>query len=361
MVKHTLVNWKDGMKINKSHFISSDNHHIQQSNLARRVFLNENNFGLLPEGQQGFQPDYDIVFSNGQVTISRFALSLVMLDGSMLRINSDDINDINTDTSKINTRFKVDDDREKEFAVIVTTRPYERISYGEYDTEDLPLKRPGALQGFNFVVEPVKQVQKAWFGNDFFVLARFSIEDGVAVSDKNYIPPSTSMLSHPRLKEIYHNVYNDILTLESALLKTASKYRTKKADNLNETLLYLSTNMLMNISRVKFEVKHKLLFEPPVNLVCLVKELANIFRNSIDIRSSAGKDGFLTEVNQILGIPKAKFIDKLNDVINLEYRHYDIQHIFVQLLAFLKDAKTIFKSFGDYDKTERITVIKVKR
>lgn len=360
--KYKLVNWTDGMRINRNHFIASDNYHIQQSNLSRHLYLNENSFGMLPvDAEHGLFPDFEVVMSNGQVIISRFALSLVMLNGSFFMMKSDEINDNVVDSFSLNLKFKIDPEHNREYAVMIRTRPYERIDFGAYDSEEAPLNRPKAIQGFAFSVEPVKQAQKAWIGKNFFVIAKFEIEDSLLRMDKDFIPPATCMLSHPALKDIQSSIYNDVLMLETFITKASSKYRTKRSNDMNETLLYIASNMLMCISRIKFELKHKTLYQPPVYLVCLIKELANIISQSLDVRSNVGKDSFLGEIIKILGMSKKDFNEQLNKLINLEYRHFDIRSAFDELAKFLDDMKALFGSLSEYDKARKNTILTIKK
>src|SRR5438105_8074439 len=46
--KYLTVNWTDGMKINKSHFIGQDNAVMYQLAQNTSSLLNEYNYGLLP-------------------------------------------------------------------------------------------------------------------------------------------------------------------------------------------------------------------------------------------------------------------------------------------------------------------------
>jgi len=49
LLKYKQVNWIDGMKVNKNHFISQENYYSASLNDIRNNNLNDNNFGLLPQ------------------------------------------------------------------------------------------------------------------------------------------------------------------------------------------------------------------------------------------------------------------------------------------------------------------------
>lgn len=361
LLSNRLINWTDGMKINKSHFISSDNYHIQQSNISRQLFVNETSFGLLPvDAQRDAFPNLKLIVSNGQVTVSRFAFSLVMLNGSFFMLRSDEIDDNAIDPSDLKLSFKIDTDRKTEYALIIKTRPYERIGIGAFESEGMPLRRPLALEGFSLSLQTVKQTQKAWFGSDFFVISRFSIEDSILQMDEDYIPPSSTMLAHPLLKDIQSQLYNHIIDLETLVVTTLSKFKTKKSNDFNETLIYISSNLLISLSRIKIEIKHKTLYQPPVYLVCLIKELANIMYQSMSVRGNMGKDIFLEAMNKILSNSKEDFGDLLNDVVSKEYRHYDISGVFSGLMHFIKALLKIYDHLSETDKSRKKTILTIK-
>ena len=46
--KYKQVNWVDGMKVNKSHFIGQENYFAARINDISDNYLDNNNYGLLP-------------------------------------------------------------------------------------------------------------------------------------------------------------------------------------------------------------------------------------------------------------------------------------------------------------------------
>lgn len=348
------VNWIDGMKINKNHFISSDNFHIEQTHISRRVFLTENNFGILPSSDKNNYPfELKLILEADTIRITKFAFSLIFLDGTVISVSSDELAGNRVDSTGIKTKFKISEFTEKEFVLIVRGNPFNRIEYGEFESEDLPLRRPFSLPGFEFVLIPEKKAQSAFFGENFFILAKFSIQNADIIWDNEYIPPSTSLNSMPQLTSYHDFVYKTFLDMENRLLEAIRKYQSKVNDNFKETLGYVAGNLLQAISRMKFELKHMSLYQSPLNLLIYVKELANIIYQSLEIRSSIGKDRFLIEVNSITGIPKGEFELKLKEIMNLEYRHFSISESFGQAEIFLKLLMQIFNSMSEHDKVSK--------
>ncbi|MFM2375075.1 MAG: hypothetical protein RLZZ165_172, partial [Bacteroidota bacterium] len=47
-MKHQAVNWTDGMKLSKVHFIQSDAYHEESMQNLAKCLLRDDNYGLLP-------------------------------------------------------------------------------------------------------------------------------------------------------------------------------------------------------------------------------------------------------------------------------------------------------------------------
>ena len=346
------VNWIDGMKINKTHFISSDNFHLEQTHISRRIFINENNFGILPTSDKKMYPfEIKLILEADSILITKYAFSLVMIDGTVISVNSEELGGNCMDNSSIKVKFKLTDFNENELVLIVKSNPFIRVEYGKIESG--ALKRPFSLPGFEFNIESEKRSQAAYFGDNFFVIAKFRVLNSEIIMDHKFIPPATSMVSLPELARFHSDMYEKIGKLEGFLLKAIVKYQSKGAVNLKETLIFTSGNLLQCLSRLKFEIKHLSLFEPPLNLLIKVKEIANVLSHSLEIRSTIGKDAFLNEVNTINGMAKLEFISKLNEMILLEYHHYNTTESLNQAEIFIDSINRIFEMISGHDKDKK--------
>ena len=64
--KYKQVNWIDGMKVNKNHFIEQENYFTARINDSSNKFLDNNNYGLLSNSTNGsswslIQPEHDLL------------------------------------------------------------------------------------------------------------------------------------------------------------------------------------------------------------------------------------------------------------------------------------------------------------
>jgi hypothetical protein len=356
------INWQDGMKIDRNHFIESDQFHMEQNNVTRNLLLNENNFGLLPDKDKTKPANTIKLILEGElIRIVYYRISVLMLNGMLLSIDSDDLTAKNIDLERIPVKFKPGGSSEKEFYLMVKANAYDGIELGNYTSDDLLMRRPYLLSAFEFILVPDKKGKESYFGSDFLPLIKLSIRNNELVIDPEFIPPATSLLAHEALIRYHSYVYETINQIELFLLEIAKKYGNMNPESFRDTLLILSNNMLNSLARIKVEIKHILMYKSPIELIIRIKELANILYYTLTMRTSIGKDRFLNEVNKITGASKQEFEEMMKQVVNLEYRHYNISDSIAVSRDFLDQVYKILKSLSEYEKSKRSIDIIIKK
>ncbi len=348
------VNWQDGMKLNKEHFIAADLFHVNQGNLSRQIGLNETNFGLLP-APDSKEPclNLELHYEAGMLTISQYTFRAIMLNGTLVDADSRRFNMQNADPGRYIFKQAVDNASDSRFVVVLRANAFNGEPFGAVDSKNHPLARPFLRPHFELIVEPDKHFRQSFFGQDFFILARFSLNQHEAVIDKEYIAPSCFVVSHPNLTALYRDLCEKIRMLELYNLEVGKKYAHPGSGAYNETLGFLAQNLLIALTTMKFSLRHLLLYKEPLKMIILVQELCNIFYQSLEFRTTLGKEKFFVEMSRILGLSKIDFEQIIKNLMSLEYRHYDIMTSINQAWAFLNLITTLFKSLSEYDKTKR--------
>lgn len=348
------VNWQDGIKIDKEHFLDTDRFFMHQDMLSRSLILGENGYGLLPSVKES-RPCLKLLLKNegGKIRFTDYAFRVVMPGGMYADIDSAQFTELNCELEELSFEFDPGSRPESNYAVILRIDPSDGKAFGPMDSNSLPLYRPFLVPDFKLIIQALDKTKKALYGDDFLVLAHFAMDGPEIVMDQEYIPPSACLLAHEKLLKFYDTYYENIKLLEIFFLEIAKKYSRQKPGEFNDTLKSISSNMLMALAGVKVTSKHLLLYEPPIHLVSQIKHLANVFYYSLEIRTAIGKDKFLNEVVKILGTPKQSFENIIRQTVNLEYRHYDISASLEVLHEFMDLITRLFKSLSEYDKLKR--------
>jgi len=210
---HHRVNWIDGMKINKNHFIEADNAYTSFSQLIASQNINAINYGLLPD--LSGEDAVDMVFSmDGQDTI-KIELNkcrAITKGGFIINISSDIASSLEQRGTLISTSYKVNKD-DQECYIVLSVNPYGRIPVGDANPEEEPPRHPYVLPEYSLHVVNVAEANEEEFGKHHITIGRIEFTDGVAAMAEDFIPPCISIQSHQDLKYIYteiHTFFNAI-------------------------------------------------------------------------------------------------------------------------------------------------------
>ncbi len=359
---HLRVNWHDGMKLSKDHFIASDCYHIAQDNTIRRIGLHENNFGLLPSADNMKEVfEIEVKREANTVKLEKYAFRAVMLNGMLVDIDSSLFNSYNVDMGDVSFTFDLGSEPAEKYALIVRFDSYSGTPFGVINSTNLPLSRSGFIPKHEFILEPEQNAKKSFFGEDFFVLAWLKIEKNDVFVDSGYIPPATSILANKQLINFHEDLKEQLRHIEIYNLEIAKKYNKLVSGSLNDTILFIALNMMPAVSALKISVVHELLYEPPIKLITKIMGLANVFYHCLDIRTGVGKDNFLNEVNRVLGVSKKEFEAMLKSTIQLKYRHYDIADSLALVKKFVDDLFKLLQSLSESDKQRFIPDVTIKK
>ncbi len=345
------VNWHDGMKLNKDHFIASDNYHIAQDNIIRRIAIHENNFGLLPTVDNMSEVfEIEVRREANALKLVKYAFRALMLNGMLIDTNSSLFNSYNVDLGDVSFLFDLGGEPVEKYALIVRFDSLSGIPFGVINSANLPLSRPGIIPKHEFILEPHQNVKKSYFGENFFILAWLKIEKNDVYIDQEYIPPVTSIIANSQLTNFLQELKEQLRHIEIYNLEIAKKYNKLVSGSFNDTILFIVYNMMPAVSALKLSVANELLYEPPIKLITKVMGLANVFYHCLDVRSGVGKDKFLNEVNRVLGVSKKEFEAMLKRTINIKYKHYDIADAIALIKKFMENLFKLLQSLSESDK-----------
>src|SRR6201999_2101280 len=156
------VNWTDGMKINKSHFVAQDNATTQYIAQVASGFLHDYNYGLLPSGNGHAALKLFLSTDNQQrVQVRIQHCRAVTAGGYYFDFREDTALGGNSLLAPLVTNpmpFKELKGRSALFYIIVTVHPYKRVAYGAADPGELPPRVPFTRPFFSVDLVAVEEV-----------------------------------------------------------------------------------------------------------------------------------------------------------------------------------------------------------
>ena len=362
--KHYFVNWIDGMKINKDHFISMENAMIYQQYALGKFLINPYNFGVLPvtDGESALDISCEID-SDKHVNVKVTRCKAITTGGFLI--------DLDTSSPELST-FEISikdfdvqtaESKSGEFYIVLKINPYNRVPAGNASPEENPPRHPYVVPEYGLFVVPIEQMNKTGFGDFFLVIGKLLIKDNVPLVDKEYIPPCSSVSSDERLMTIENRLLSVFSKLESDIMVIIRKIHTKQQKTpLASSVLLLADKIAsfqgMHMTRQRLFLKHS----PPVSLFEAISEFAYLLRNTLNIQTPESKEEMINYFSDWCNLKQGELEKLMIDATNTVYNHYEIKSVMSKLMAFIETISVLFETLSnlDYIGKRRDTQIYIK-
>ncbi len=345
------VNWIDGMKINKDHFIDFENSIVSIINNSEKKYLTPTKFGLLPDfSEDGSSIDLSVSI-DGQSTIEvqLNKCSAITLGGYQIDINKETIALLEQSGHILKQQYSINKD-EDAWYVVLTVNPTKRIPIGNSDPDEEPPRHPYILPEYKLDVLPKTEISKQEMGLFHVTLGKISLENEVPTLDENFIPPCTSIQSHADLKFVYTEIGTFLNKMEAYTTHIIQKiFQKKQTNDLAHMVLALSQKVLhylnMIISEYRIEDKN----ESPVKMILKLMGLARVIKSNLDVFIGTGKEDLLNYLTDWCDLNQGAFENVLIGMIELEYIHTDINDSLYKVSSFTRLMLSLFKRLNELD------------
>ncbi|MCH6234206.1 hypothetical protein [Cognataquiflexum rubidum] len=347
--KYLPVNWVDGMKLNKNHFIKENL--AQMDSLSKSVAsqLHPYNYGILPNWGKNQDIKITITTDNqneAKVRISSF--NAITRGGYLIELDYETI--IGGYLSLVLP--KIERKAESNFWLILRVNPFERTGFGNTDIEELPPRLPSSLPTYSLHLLPQSEGKPWVVGNADLPIGRLQYLDGNYSIDDNYIPPCSAVSSHSSLLELHADMEKLLGKLEIASIQILRKIILKKQQNDMAFIVQKVCEQLSSFTAIhagSFGISK--LFQPPVFLIESFIALSRLIKNNLDIFEGCGKEELLNYLNESCDVRKGELEAQLSLISNLNYNHQDISFSVEKITFF---SKYIDKLFANMLKLEYI-------
>lgn len=348
---HYRVNWIDGMKINKDHFIELENSIMQVVRNSEQKNITPNNFGLLPEySDEGSSIDASISI-DGQSTIEVVLnrCRAITLGGYQINITEDTTGLLEQSGHILKKQYEINKE-ESQWNIILAVNPYERVPVGNADPEEEPPRHPHVFSSYKLDILPKSETSNTELGLHHLTIGKVILEDGKPIVDPDFIPPCRSVQSHADLRFTYTELGSFLNQMEAFSLHIIQKIHQKKqANDLSQMALYLSGEVMHHLNGNISEFRYKDKYEPPVVMISKLVNLARVIKSSLDVYVGTGKEDFLNYLTDWCDLNQGAFENVLVDTIELEYSHTDINAALVKISSFTKLMLSLFKKLNELD------------
>ncbi|HTI07348.1 MAG TPA: hypothetical protein VL832_02295 [Puia sp.] len=341
------VNWIDGMKINKSHFLAQDNALVYQLAQATGSMLNEYNYGVLPASQGGAGLKLFLSTDNQQkVQVRIQECRAITAGGYYIQFSEDTAvqgNNLLTPVVSSPVPFKELKGKSSAFYVVLTINPYQRVPYGVANPAEAPPRIPHTFPFFAVDLVPVADVVRNKLGNFQLPIGKIKVEEQRVLLDDDYIPPSSSTSSHADLLEIHAGLEQFYSKLETYSLQIIQKILQKKQSNEMSVIVQkLCDQILFFTASQLAEFKTMGLIQAPVFLVSKACALARLIKNNLDCYLGSGKEELVNYFTEWCNISQGELEGSIVALATHQYDHLDINKSVEKISAFTKILSHLF-------------------
>jgi len=346
-IKHFPVNWIDGMKINKNHFIDLQDNIEDLLRDARSIGVNYIHYGLLPTPlTRPFQ--YSIAIdAHKELTVNIKFMKAVTPGGGRIEITNY--------TGEFSEKIALNDIdfRENNYFLLLNIDPFQRVPSGEQNMNEVPPRFPNALPRYFLTSILESEVNLNNIGALQFPLAKFRTAQDSYEIITDFIPPCLVLNSHPELLALLENYETFFRQMEFNAIQISQKIRfrnTTEDENIIARMVFDACDKIkiytaQCITRSKWSGGNL----SPVEILENAVSLARVVKNTFDSYSGDGKEALFNYFSEWTEITSGDYERLFNDTINIKFNAYDIAPAVVQVQRFMEFAGNLFSILNQLD------------
>jgi hypothetical protein len=346
-LKHFPVNWIDGMKINKNHFIHLQDNIEDVLRDVRTIGVNHLNYGLLPTHlARPFQYSISIDAHN-ELSVTIKFLKAITPGGGRIEI---------TDyTGEFSERIELKDFdfKENNYFLLLNIDPFQRIPSGEQNMEEVPPRFPNALPRYFLTSVLETEVNQNNIGALQFPLAKFrtSADNYEILTD--FVPPCMVINSHPQLLSLFESYEMFFKQMEFCSVQICQKIRfrnTTEDENIIAKMVFDACEKIMMYTAQHITKNKWSGFSMnPMEMLENTVGLARVIKNTFDSFSGDGKEILFNYFSEWTDISSGDYERLFTDTINVKYNAFDIVPTINQVRRFIDKTEHLFNILNQLD------------
>lgn len=358
-LKHFPVNWVDGMKIKKQHFIETENAMLDQIRDAISSGLHAQNYGLLPakaESKESLRCWF-VADNQHQWRIKLTECRAVTPGGARIEIPEHTVHSLKYATTFPEATFHWDPQHtESAYYIMLQVNPFDRQPSGEPLLHEDPPRLPYATPEYQLFVQPVSQLPQGQLGSYQMVLGRISVTDGRPQLDDDYIPPTSIVSAHPSLADLHQELDQFLGHLELHGVQIVQKiYGRNQNNDLAQVVLYITERLVQYLGTRISQFRWLGMYQSPAAMLEVVAGLARTIKNAVDLRAGTGKEELLNYFSEWCELRQGELETLMVNCANIRYKHIDVRECLQPMIPFVRAINKLFESLSRLDYIGRKT------
>lgn len=354
--KYHMVNWIDGMKIRKQHFVEQQ-HAVSQLHMQGvATQLNAINYGLLPPLSEDSSPSFKLdmkIEKTNTIHVKIYSCKAATPGGFLIDLGNEN------GQPRHFTRQLPDSlsetEQEERYMLVICADPFDFEEVGEPDPGEIPPRRP--------YIEPTYQLgllpkQNAGEGSRVHNYGLFAVCIGEIIvhpsniyMNEQYIPPCMAVCSTPSLIDIHTRFHQSLCTLETLCIRIVKKILAKEKQKfmLAVNVLKLSQDILSYLGPMLYRFNSSVRHAPPVKMFECIAGLGRLIKNSMDIRHGTGKEELINYFVEWCDLNQGQFESVVSRVVDHVYDHTNISEMADYCSHFLEEMTGLYAKLDELD------------
>lgn len=348
--QYHAVNWTDGIKLTKDHFIESYFNSVDSIKNSVKMNIHSYDYGLLgtPNGMLSALEIETQTLTEERVVLALHSCSALTAGGCKIEFSKEMYGG---DYPTVTLESKnIDINNNLEFYVIIVVNPFELIPVGEPDPDVIPLHHPNVLPQISLKIVPKNQFNNGFLDAYFLLVSKIYWKNGSFIIDKKYTPAVSRIKYHKPLYDFHSKIAQILIGLRNYSIVINKKNRDKAQSNPLVRNTFLLSNKVMDfVSQYTFQFSQIGEEQSPVYIVQKASILANYLSNELAIMEDTDKEKLLQYYYEWIDIKPSVFETTLGDVIAINYDHQDINASLDKVDFFMAVMDKLWKKLSDLE------------
>jgi hypothetical protein len=349
-LKHYFVNWVDGMKINKNHFIDQGNAVKDAIHDVASLHLSPHRYGILPPSVAGETTFSVKVSLDNQNALRVVVESCQAVTPGGVRISLPAFSSpVATEADCLPATilpFSVAS-TEIDWWIVLIVHPFETQAAGAPDLSENPPRFPSLLPKYTVEVVSSGQYRQFTYYPYALTIGKIFVFNNEVTLVDYYIPPCYSINAHPELISLLGEFDMFLASLEKNCTQIVQKIFKKNQQNeISELVMFLCDRIMLFLGQALTTTRWTLPYESPVSLFLAMASLARIIKNTIDLRIGSGKDELMNYLSEWCELKQGELESMLSSIASMSYDHNDVNKNISEAAVFVKVVARLFSTLS---------------
>ena len=349
-IKHFPVNWIDGMKINKDHFIDQDNATKDMLQDVASLHLSPIRYGVLATSVSG-EDTFNVKMSidnQESLRVSVLSCNAITSGGARIGVPATSTTGQAETGNLLTATFPFSAAAtESVWWVFLCVHPYDKQPGGSPDLSENPPRYPIVLPSYTLqLVSDTNYREYAWHPYAM-AIGKVAVNGKDIKVENDYIPPCFSVSAHPDLVSLHGELEKFMSDLELYSSRIVQKiFKKNQQNDISELVLFLCDRVMLFLGQAITTMRWTMLHEPPAAMFAGISNLARVMKNSIDMRIGSGKDELMNYFTEWCELKQGELETMLSGLASAGFNNNDVNKSIQKVAEFVRVTLRLFETLS---------------